>query len=371
VLAVQDRYRAALESEPVRFFVRECQPLLDKARSALATFVGASPETLAFVKNATTGVNTVLRSLPFRPDEELLVTDQEYNACRNAIDFVAGQSGAKVVVAKVPFPIECEERAIEALLERVSRRTRLLLIDHVTSQTGLVFPVARLLAEAKSRGIRDIIVDGAHAPGMIPLDLRSLGAVFYTGNCHKWLCAPKGAAFLYVPEERQSEIRPLTISHGANAPVTDLSRFRLEFDWTGTEDPTPYLCVPDAIATLGSILPGGWPELMKHNRELALAGRRTLTNALGVAAPSPDSMIGSLAALPLPESGGSGPMSAFATDPLQDALFFQHRIEVPVVPWPAPPKRLIRISAQIYNTPAEYERLAGALKTLLALRKGP
>jgi isopenicillin-N epimerase len=363
VIAAQTRLRERMEEEPVRFLVREIGERLDEARRALAAFIGADPRDLAFVPNATTAVNAVLRSLPFAPGDELLVTDQAYNACRNALDFAAGRAGACPVVVAVPFPLASAEEVVDAILARVTRRTRLALLDHVTSPTGLVLPIARLVRALAARGV-DTLVDGAHAPGMVPLDVTALGAAYYAGNCHKWLCAPKGAGFLHVRRDRQAAVRPVTISHGANNPRTDRSRFLLEFDWTGTGDPTPYLCVPEAIRFLGTLLPGGWPALMAHNRGLALEGRRVVGRALGVPPPCPEEMIGSLAALPLPD--GREPLAPpLYLDPLQDALFERFAIEVPIVSWPAPPRRLVRLSCQAYNAPAQYERLASALTALL------
>ena len=364
VLEAQARFRERMESEPVRFFVRELEPLLDAARAALGAFVGADPDDLAFVPNATAGVNTVLRSLALEPGDELLTTDHEYNACRNALEAVAGRARARVVIAPVPLPVSSPDEVVEAVLARVGPRTRFALVDHITSQTGLVFPVARIVEELARRGV-DVMIDGAHAPGMLPLDVGALGAAYYTGNCHKWICAPKGAAFLHVRRDRQADIRPLSISHGANAPRTCRSKFRLEFDWTGTLDPSAYLCVPEAIRCMGSLLPGGWPALMAHNRATALAARALLCEALGCAPPSPEAMIGALAVVPLPDGRGEAPSSPLYLDPLQDALLERWGVEVPVIPWPAPPRRLLRISAQIYNERADYERLAGALVELL------
>jgi isopenicillin-N epimerase len=360
VLEAQQRLREELEREPVRFLWRELEGRLDVARAGLAVFVGADPDDLAFVTNATTGVNTVLQSLALGPGDELLTTDHAYAACRNALDRAARRAGARVVVARIPFPLAGDDQVLEAVLGAVTARTRLALVDHVTSPTGLVLPIARLVAELERRGV-EVLVDGAHAPGMVPVNLRGLGAAYYSGNGHKWLCAPKGAGFLHVRRDRQSAIRPLVVSHGTSSPRTDRSRFRLEFDWTGTSDPTAFLVVPEAIRVLGAALPGGWPSLMARNRELALRARAILADTLGIASPSPDGMIGALAALPLPDAAApiAGP------DPLQDALFREHGIEVPIMPWPATPRRLLRVSAQLYNAPVDYQRLAAALRVLL------
>jgi isopenicillin-N epimerase len=375
VQAAQAGLRAALERDPVRFFLREVPPLLDASRTALAEFLGAPADDLVFVRNATTAVNTVLAGLTLEPGDELLTTDHAYNACRNALDETARRTGARVVVAPIPFPVPLvggTEVALAAVLDRVSARTRLALLDHVTSSTGLVLPMASLCAALAERGI-ETLVDGAHAPGMVPLDLGRLGATYYTGNCHKWLCAPKGAAFLYVQREGQERLRPLVISHGANTPEPGRSRFQVEFGWTGTDDPTAYACVAVALRHLGGALPGGWPALMEHNHALACTGRRILCEALGIAPPSPEEMLGSLATVPLPDFPafpvGATTGAPGSVDQLQEALYSRYQIEVPVFPWPRGSQtRLLRISAQLYNQPEQYQYLARALMELGAER---
>lgn len=361
VLEYQSELRNRLERQPVQFFVRDLEPLLDEARTAAAQFVGAKAEDLVFVPNATAGVNTVLRSLKFQPGDELLVTDHEYNACRNALGFVAERSGAKVVVAHVPFPAHSVSQITDPILSQVTPRTRLVLIDHVTSQTGMIMPLAPLLKEFNARGI-DTLVDGAHAPGMIPLHLDALGATYYTGNCHKWLCAPKTGAILHVRRDRQSLIHPLNISHGHTTPRSDRSRFVIEFAWTGTSDPTPVLCVPETFRYVASLIPGGWPEIMQRNHALAIAARKLICAKLQIDLPCPDEWIGSMASIPISDATKKSSPPWFL-DPLQDELLAQHRIEIPVVPWPASPKRLIRFSAQLYNSLPQYETLAAALQT--------
>ena len=347
-----------------RFLVRALEPLLDAARVSLAAFLRADPDDLAFVDNATAGVNTVLRSLELHPGDELLTTDHGYNACVNALDAIASRSGARVVIARVPFPLRGPEEVSDAVLGGVTARTRLVLLDHVTSATGLVFPVQSLVSALQARGI-DVIVDGAHAPGMVPVDLRALGAAYYTGNCHKWLCAPKGAGFLHVRRDRQAGIRPLVISHGANSTRTDRSRFRLEFDWTGTRDPSALLCVARAIDLVGGMVPGGWDEIRQRNHTLARRARTLTCEALGVAPPCPESMLGSLAAVELPRHPrwAPGPRDG---DPLQDSLFTRHRIEVPIYGWPVPDRRWIRVSPHLHNSEAQYLFLAEALRGAMA-----
>jgi len=362
VLDAQQELRERIERQPVEFFSRALPSLLDAARERLATFLGTRPESLVPVPNATTGVNAVLRSLSFGPGDELLTTDHAYNACRNAVDYVAERSGADVKVVAVPFPADSSESVADLIVGGATPRTRLALIDHVTSSTGLVLPLGTIVRRLQAKGV-DTLVDGAHAPGMLLLDLDQLGAAYYTGNCHKWLCAPKGAAFLFVREDRWSQIRPLTISHGTNRRRDGRSRLHDEFDWVGTDDPTAFLCVPAAIEFLGSLVDGGWPGLRRRNHALALRAREILAEELGVASPCPEEMVGSLAALPLPD-GRTG--VEIDNDPLHQTLIHEHRIEVPVLHWPAPPRRLIRVSAQVYNREEQYRLLATVLRTLLA-----
>ncbi len=367
VLAHQRALRDRMEAEPVRFLDLDLLGLYDEARAVIGRFLGADPEGLAFVPNATTGVNTILRSLRFKPGDELLANDHEYNATINAMHAVASRDGATVVIAGIPFPIHDAGDALQAILAAVTPRTRLVVVSQVTSPTALILPVEELVTTLATRGI-DTLVDGAHAPGMVPLDLDRLGAAYWTGNGHKWLCGPKGGAVLWVRADRRDRIHPIVVSHGANTPITDRSRFRLEFDWTGTPDPTAYLALPAAIDWM-SAMPGGWPTIMAANHELVLAGRDRLAATLGIEPPAPDSMLGSMAALPL----AAVPDEAAAMD-LGRRLLDEHGIQVPVGPWPVraarqdgvAPRILVRISAQRYNEPADYDRLAEALGQLAA-----
>ena len=364
VLELQSELRARLEREPIQFFLRQLERLLDEARAEVAAFVGARPEDLGFVRNATTGVNAVLRSLRLEPGDEILVTNHGYNACTNVARHVAERAGASVVTASFPFPLVSEEEVVAAVLGAVTERTRLALLDHVTSPTGLVLPIGRLVRALAERGI-DTLVDGAHAPGMLELDVNAIGAAWYTANFHKHTCAPKGAAMLWAREDKQADLHPAVISHGYNSQRRR-KRWLEEIDWQGTDDPTPWLCVPTALKHVGGLVDGGWPAVRAKNRALALRGREILCEALGVPAPAPESMVGTLAAVPLWDAEVVPPGSALELDPLQIALFEEDRIEVPLPPWPHAPHRLVRISAHLYNCEEEYEALAAALA-----RRGP
>jgi isopenicillin-N epimerase len=387
VLDVQSDLREQMEREPVQFLDIELERRLDDARQPLAELVGAQPSDLVFVPNATTGINTVLRSLDLRPRDEILTTDHEYNACLNAIHDVTRAAGAGAVTAQVPFPIQSADEVVDAMLAAVTPRTRLAVFSHITSPTALVFPVERIAAALGERGI-EVLIDGAHAPGMVPVaidHLADLGVAYYTANCHKWLCAPKGAGFLWVRRDRHHSIRPLVVSHAANSSRGDRSRFLEQADWTGTLDPTPYLAVPAALDFLANLLPGGLPELTASNRRLALAARDLLVAELATDQPAPDDMIGAMAALPLPEGidppppqlpPDAAPGATYPADPLHNTLFERFRIEVPVSTWPPfaqadrPRLRLLRISAQAYNVLADYARLAQALHDLVPARVG-
>jgi isopenicillin-N epimerase len=262
-------------------------------------------------------------------------------------------------VAAIPFPLGGPDEVLGRILEAVTPEVRLALIDHVTSPTGLVFPIEAIVSALRERGI-ETLVDGAHAPGMLDLDVERVGAGYYVGNFHKWVCAPKGAAMLCVREDLQRGLHPSSISHGY-ASRSPRSRFLEEFDWIGSDDPSPWLVVPEAIAFVGSLVDGGWAEVRRRNRELARSARRLLAQSLGVELPAPESMIEALAALPIADGPSEPPLSAFV-EPLRVALLEKHRIEVPIAVWPRAPMRLIRISAHLYNSIGEYERLAEALR---------
>lgn len=357
----QRKWQDLMENEPVRFFEDLMPGILQTTREKLASFLSCDADDLALVENATSGVNTVLRSLQFAPGDEILVPDHAYQACRNTIDFVAQRWGAKVVTVNIPFPINDPQQAVDAIIGGVTDQTRLAMIDTVTSPTGLLMPFEQLVSMLEGRGV-EVMLDAAHGIGMVPLNLNELGASYTTSNCHKWLCAPKGSAFLHVRKDKQAAIHPLTISHGMTFPLGDTTRFRHEFDWTGTRDMSAHCALPAAIDHLADVVEGGWPSIMEHNHELALQGRDILCEALGLEKPCPDEMIACIATLILPSENKSGGIPLHEPDPLHVILSEKYGIQIPVWSWPSPQGRFIRISAQLYNSEEEYHYLAWALQ---------
>jgi isopenicillin-N epimerase len=361
VLQAQRAWQDLLELEPIRFLApeRELEPKLDVVRHAISQLIHAPAHDVAFVRNATDGVNAVLRSFPFERDDEILITDHGYNACNNVAHYAARQSQANVKVAAIPFPIANEADVVLAIEKALTPKMRLLLIDHVTSYSGMVLPLEQIIEVAHRNGTR-VLVDGAHAPGMIPLDLEALRLDYYTANHHKWLCGPKVSGFLYVHPQWQAEVRPTVISHAANRDRPQRTKFIAEFDWAGTFDPSPLLAMTTAIELLESLLPTGYAGYLAANHSLALKARQLLCSGLQIDPPTPDSMIGSLVTVPLHPSS-----KAFAAgDRLQPYLYQKHRIEVPCFAGPENRNRYIRVSCQAYNDLAQYERLAAALEQI-------
>lgn len=366
ILKKQEEYRIKLEKEPVKFYIREIEELLFQSKRKLASFIRADKNDIVFVPNATYGVNSILKSLKFKDGDELLTTNHEYYSCKNTLEYVAKRNNVKVVIANIPFPIKSEDEVILYLLKHVSNKTKILLIDHITSPTGLVFPIDKILKEFNARGI-DVLVDGAHSAGMVNLNIKKLNPAFYTGNCHKWLCTPKGSGFLFVRKDKQESIYPAITTFADPIQLKGKwTKFQTRFYWLGTLDISPFLCVGDTIDYLEKIFPKGLKGIIKHNHNLALEGRKILIDTLMIENPSPESMIGSMASIPLPPAKIKT-LPHLYIDDIQNRLFFDFKIEVPIMFFPQPPYRLIRISAQIYNSLEQYQILASALKKILKL----
>lgn len=347
VLAAQDALRQEMERQPVQFLHRTgLQPRLRAAAAELAAFLGAAGEDLAFVDNATTGVNAVLRSLTFKPGDDVLITDHTYPAVRNAVRFVCDRAGARIIEAKLPFPAESPDGIVAAVTAALTDRTRLAVFDLISSASAIVMPAVALARVCRDAGAR-VLIDAAHGPGMVDLDLPGLQADWVSGNAHKWLFAPKGCALLWAGKDVQGALHPTVISHGFEQGFTN------EFDWTGTRDPTAWLAVPAALAFYGSMGDGA---LRRRNHALAIAAAELLADAWGTEAGAPPEMLGAMAVVRLP---GRHPASPAAAQAVHDKLWQKYHIEVPVMSleqglW-------IRISAQIYNDLDDYRRLVAAI----------
>lgn len=357
VLAAQQQIRDEIERQPSQFLLRELTsisvgpprqepPRMRQAAAAVAAYLGAEPDGLVFVDNATTGANAVLRSFPLGPGDEILLTDLGYGGVTQAATFAARQHGAVVRTAVMPYPIESPGQIVDAFVSAISPRTRLAIIDHVTSQSALILPLRELAAECRSRGVA-ILADGAHAPGAIPLDIPSLGVDYYVANLHKWMWVPRSSGILWTAPERQAAIHPPVISWGLDQGYT------AEFDLPGTRDPSPHLSAPAAIRAIEAL---GGDAVRDYNHALAWDGARVLADRWGTEFVSPESMIATMATVALPTAMGSTPEDAIQ---LRHRLLVHDRIEVPVHAWR---NRLhARISAQIYNDLADIECLASAV----------
>lgn len=346
VTVAQRRWQDRLEAEPSRFMEREFRPGLRVAAERLSAHLGVPGRAVAMVENATQAVNAILRSRSFAPGDEILITSQTYNAVKNTVRWVASRSGAKVVEADLPFPAYSEDSILEAFVAGLSDRTSVAIIDHVTSPTALVLPVTRMVAAAKRAGAL-ALVDGAHAPGMLPVDLPAIGADWYTGNCHKWLFAPKGCAFLWASDAVRDDLHPTVISHGYG------QGYAAEFDWVGTRDASPQLALPDALSFLERL---GTEKVRRHNHELAVEAGRRLADAWGTEVGAPPGLTGSMVTVRLPD--GLGTTQAEALE-LRRRLLDERRIQVPINAlagglW-------ARVSAQVYNHGAEIDALAEAV----------
>src|SRR4051812_27356725 len=293
VFEEQSEWRRRIEASPVEVIVRRRLELIEAAKAPIGRSLGMRDNDFGLVTNATEGVNAVLHSLTFRPGDELLTTNHVYNAVRQAMQFTCARSGASYREVDVPLPVRSSDDIADVVVSALSDRTRLLVIDHVTSPTALVFPVEQITRACAERGV-DVLIDGAHAPGMVPLNVERTGAAYYSGNLHKWACAPRGAAFLWACADRQAHIHPATVSHHYG------KGFAKEFSWQGTRDFSAWFAIPRALEFLASL---GGDAVRKHNHAMALWAHQMLCDRLNVPEPlSPldGSLLGSMAAVPLP-----------------------------------------------------------------------
>lgn len=352
VFDTYQNWQLKLEQQPVEFLGRQINELLAPARARLGTYLGTQAENLVYVPNATYGVNIVARSLELGPGDEVLATNHEYGAADRAWRFACRQRGATYINQPIELPLEDADAFIEQLWAGVTERTRVIFMSHITSPTALIFPIEAICQRARELGILTVI-DGAHAPGQIDLALDALGADFYTGNCHKWMCAPKSAGFLYARPERQAMLHPLVVSWGWESDTPGSSPFIDYFQWRGTHDPAAYLSVPAAIDFMTE---RNWPAVRAACHDLLLEASRRIGEWSGLAPISPDSTAwwSQMRAIPLPPCD---------LKVLKERLWDEYQIEVPLGGWGG--RQTIRVSIQCYNGPKDVDRLVEALERLV------
>ncbi|KAF5626164.1 isopenicillin N epimerase [Fusarium sp. NRRL 52700] len=362
VVEQQKSIRQRIEENPHEFFERSYVSGLEASRRSLADFLHVDYRDIFLLPGATHALNVVIQSLRFDPDDEILTTNVAYSSVRMVLDHVAKRDGAHIVVVDVPLLVTGPEDVMQRILAGVTPRTRFAVIDHIPSRTGLVLPAKQIVKELESRGI-DTLVDGAHAPGMIHLDLEDINAAYYVANCHKWMCAPRGIGFLHVRRDRAHNIKPLVIARSPYV-VGKAKHSVLEhnFGWMGTYCPSAMLSLPSAIDHLNTVMPGGYSDLTSRNHDLAVIARRIVCKAIGIDIPCPDNMIAAMATIPLPDSPGPEQEGML---PIQQVLWKEHGIVIPVYAWPSYPKRVIRLSVQAYNTLDQYLKLADCLRIVL------
>ena len=347
VLAEQDRWRAIMEGRPMTFFGETLMDALEAAVAPCAELIGAAAKDVVFVRNATTATNAVVASEAFGAGVDVVTTNHRYDAVRDTLARAAERTGARIVTAQVPFPLEGPEQITAAVVAAFTDRTRLLCIDQITSPTAIVFPVADIAREAHARGIR-VAVDGAHVPGQIPVDVPALGVDYWTGNLHKWCFAAKGTAILWVAPEHQARTRPAITSLGT------IRSFKEGFHWIGTDDPTGWLSAPAAIALTRERM----AERAARNHDLVARGRKVIADRVGTALPHPDDprLYASIATIELPGRPGTH-------ERIRRTLSRDHRIDAMPLTWGD--RLWVRISGQVYNDPSDYEALAEALPAAL------
>lgn len=356
VAEAQRAWRDRIERHPARFMLRDLwsftgsaaggPTLMRQAAAGVAAFVGARPDDLVFVDNTSTGVNAVLRSMTFAPGDEILVTDHIYGGLLTAVHYIARRSGAAVRVAAMPYPAFDRALAVERLSAALTDRTKLVLVDHIAAESAIVFPVEDLVRACKARGV-PVLVDGAHVPGQLALDVSAIGADYYVANLHKWAMAPRSSAFMVVAPERQRDLHPPVVSWGLDTGFTQ------EFDWVGTRDPTSWLTAPEGIRFLQDL---DYGALRGYNHDLAWHAARRLADLWGTPLEIPESAVGCMVSVLTPASFGTAKPDAVR---LRDRLLFDHNIEVQVS---ARAGRVwVRVSAQAYNDREDIEKLGRAL----------
>jgi len=360
VLAAQQAIRDEMERQPARFMLRQVSHLVGaptdeptlvrRAAGAVASFLGADGDDLVFVDNATSGANAVLRSFPFQAGDEILLTDHNYGATARVAAFAARERGAAVRTVAVPYPRFDRQRLVEAVERAIGPRTRVAVLDHITSESALVFPLADLARRCRERGVA-VLADGAHAPGTLPIDLPTLGVDWYVGNLHKWAYAPRSCGILWARPDRQAGLHPPVVSWGLD------QGFLAEFDWVGTRDPSPWLAAPVGLGLLQEL---DFDAVRRYNHDLAWRACQELTDRWGGVVERDEESVGSMVTVPLPKTLGCTPELASR---LRDSLLDDDDIEIQVHARDG--QMWVRVSAQVYNDWSDIERLGGAIERRL------
>ncbi|MEM7754275.1 MAG: aminotransferase class V-fold PLP-dependent enzyme [Planctomycetota bacterium] len=363
----QSELRREMDADPVKFFLHKLEAYADRARVALGSFINADPADLALVQNGTFAVATCLHAIDWQPGDRVVVTDHEYNATLNELNRLVRTKGIEVVHAKVPLPCTGPDQIAAAVEAQINDKTKLVIASHIASASALVMPVEQIVHTCREKGI-EVLIDGAHAPGQIPLDLKALRPTYYAASCHKWLCTPKGAAFFYADKSVHHKVQPLALSCRVHESRDDRAPFLCDFDYVGTGDYTAFLTLPDCIEHLAAQRPGGWDQIRTENHQMVLAGARTIRETCDLPETYPDHladhMTGCMYSLLLPPDPDPSRKTRYA-DALHDRIIERHNVQVPIWTLETAGVRVARISAQIHNRPEQYEYFAEALRTEL------
>ena len=344
-------WQKKMEAEPVKFFEEIIIDALKESRQALGDYINCPADDLVYFPNPTTAVNAVARSLKLELGDEVLSTSHIYGALDRSWEYICGEKKARFVKAKIPFSIQSKDEFLHCFYSAITDCTKAIFLSHITSMTAMKFPVEEVIQFAKEKKILTII-DGAHVPGHISLDIQKLDADIYTGACHKWMCTPKGVSFLYVRRELQENIHPLVVSWGWESENPGPSKFLDWHEWQGTRDMSAFLTIPVAIKFLEE---NNWLEVARKCREQVVHTRNEFLNLLNISPPCPDSWLGQMASIPLPIEDA---------DLFKNTLLKKYKIQVPIFKWEG--NIYLRYSIQAYNAKSDVEKLLAAVEELIS-----
>ena len=343
-------WQMQMEWEPVHFFEETIFDALKKSRQILGKYINCPADDMVYFPNPTTAINAAARSLKLEPEDEVLSTNHIYGALDRTWKYICNKNEAKFVKADIPFPIQSKDEFLIRFFKAITSKTRVIFLSHITSMTAMIFPVEEVVEFARKNNILSII-DGAHVPGHIPLNIHTLNPDIYTGACHKWMCSPKGTSFLYVKKEMQENIHPLVVSWGWESENPSDSQFLDWHEWQGTRDMSAFLTIPTSVKFMDD---NDWPNVSRKCREMVIQTRNQLLNYLKISPPCPDDWLGQMASIPMPFN------DAFE---IKNVLLNKYHIQVPIFTWEG--KVYLRYSIQAYNSESDLEKLLSAIKELL------